>query len=58
MSALEAIGGLDRFAEILRVERHVLIAWVSGSAPVPEEMFLKAVETLLDCFDESRGQQA
>jgi len=51
MSALEAIGGLDRLCEALSVDRHVLLAWVSGSVPVPEHAFLAAVELLLDCYD-------
>jgi hypothetical protein len=53
MSALEATGGLERFCAVLGVDRHVLIGWVSGSVPVPEAMFLKAVETLLDCYDKT-----
>lgn len=51
MSAAESVGGITKLAEVLGVERRVLMACVGGFSPVPEDMFLRSLEVLLERYD-------
>jgi hypothetical protein len=48
LAAAESLGGLSNLAEFLKVPRADLFRWAIGDAIPPQELFLVAVDLLLD----------
>lgn len=46
--AAEALGSMDRLAEVLKVPRETLSAWLSGRSPAPLHIFVHALDILTD----------
>ncbi len=44
--ACEKAGGIDPLAHLLGVRPEMLTEWLEGAAPVPQAIFLKAVDVL------------
>jgi hypothetical protein len=48
LRAAELLGGRDRLATALRVSRDELDSWIGSAAKPPREVFLRAVDIILD----------
>jgi hypothetical protein len=44
--ACEKAGGVDPLARVLGVRAEMLTEWLEGAVPVPQAIFLKAVDVL------------
>jgi len=49
--AREAIGGEVQLARHLRVPGSAIIAWLSGEQPIPDVIFLRVVDLLVQDFE-------
>ena len=48
LRAAELIGGRDKLARVLGVSKADLDNWIAGEAKPPREVFLRAVDLILD----------
>jgi DNA-binding transcriptional regulator YdaS (Cro superfamily) len=48
LRAAGILGGVDALAERLQVHPAVLVMWMRGSATLPQEVFLKVVDIVLE----------
>jgi DNA-binding transcriptional regulator YdaS (Cro superfamily) len=48
LRAAGIVGGIDSLAEKLKVHPAVLVAWMRGTAKVPDEVFLSVVDVVLE----------
>jgi hypothetical protein len=48
LRAAGIVGGIDPLAEKLKVHPAVLVAWMRGTARVPDEVFLSVVDIVLE----------
>lgn len=48
LRAAGIVGGIDPLAEKLNVHPAVLVAWMRGTARVPDEVFLSVVDIVLE----------
>ena len=53
--AAERLGGRRQLRDYLRVPTEELVRWLSGAADPPAEVWLRALEVILDDLD-SRGR--
>jgi len=52
--ASSAVGGARKLRDVLDVPTADIMAWLNGDAEPPEDVFLKALEIVLDAIDEGR----
>jgi hypothetical protein len=48
--AADAVGGLPKLARHLRVSAELATDWAAGVHPIPDFVFLKVIDVLLDHF--------
>lgn len=54
-----ALAGNERLlAQILAVSKRRVADWIRGAAGIPESIYLKSVDVVLDATDEQREQAA
>ena len=46
--AVEKLGGVKAFAARLGVSERVLQSYIDGTEPIPDSLYLKAVDVILD----------
>jgi hypothetical protein len=46
--AVETLGGAELLAKHLRVSKALAIEWANGTLPIPDFVFLKVIDLILD----------
>lgn len=53
--AASIVGGPRKLRDHLKVPSEKLVAWLSGNEPPPREVFLRALDIVLDHLERSEG---
>ena len=54
--AASIVGGPRRLRDLLKVPSADLVAWLAGNAVPPREVFLRALDIVLDELDKGNGR--
>jgi transcriptional regulator with XRE-family HTH domain len=55
--AAQRVGGQDKLGQLLGVAKGELATWLSGRAEPPREVFLRALERILNDLDAGGGRR-
>lgn len=52
--AASLVGGPRKLRGLLNVPSRSLVAWLAGTEPPPRDVFLKALDIVLDCMEREK----